>query len=255
MRASALERSPALSDLHKELHVFTAEVTTELSSDAIKRFESWLCDDETRRYRRYLRRSDRDLFLVAHALLRHSLSMYADIDPGQWRFELGEHGRPELTEPFARLGLRFNISHSSGLVAVLVSDGIDAGVDIESRGRVDNLATLARRVFSNAQLLELEGLDNDAFRRRFFEFWTLSEAYLKAKGLGLEIPLRDVLFSIGPNSDVGAEFSVLTGYSFDDWQFSLWQPTNEHQGAIALRSGAGQERSVVFRQGFADIGG
>jgi cysteine-rich repeat protein len=71
-----------------------------LSPGTRARCENWLSPDETQRYRRFIRDRDRELFLLGHALLRHSLSRYADVDPAHWRFETGEHGRPELTDPF-----------------------------------------------------------------------------------------------------------------------------------------------------------
>ena len=96
-----------MRDLHREIHIWTAET----GDYPARLFESWLSGDETRRYHRYIRQHDRDLFLLAHALLRHTLSQYADVEPARWRFEIREHGRPELIGSVADLDLRFNISH------------------------------------------------------------------------------------------------------------------------------------------------
>jgi 4'-phosphopantetheinyl transferase len=240
-----------LRDLRDEVHVWTSELCKDLSPEDIERFESWLSSEETARYQRYLRSQDRNLFLVAHALLRHTLSRYAEAAPAAWRFETGEHGRPEIVGPLAKLGLRFNISHSPGLVAVLISDGIDAGVDVELPGRVADPAAVARSVFSEAEVRALEGLEPDEFQTRFYELWTLGEAYIKARGLGLEIPLREFTFSVGQDFGVRIEFDASIQDDAAQWQFHLWRPGERHQGAVALRRGAGQNRRLVFYQGFA----
>jgi 4'-phosphopantetheinyl transferase len=233
--------------------VWTAEAGGTDSPETTELFESWLSPDETRRYRRFVRKRDRELFLLAHALLRHTLSRYADADPARWRFETGEHGRPELVGPFADLDLRFNISHTPGLAAVLISDGIDAGIDIESRNGAADPAALARKVFSDAEVRSLEGLEHDALHRRFYELWTLKEAYIKARGLGLRLPLRKFAFSIDRELDIRVEFDPAIRDDGSQWQFALWQPTDRHQGALAARRGAGRDRRIVFRRGLGDV--
>ena len=240
-------------DLREEVHVWTAQACQYHAPETTVLFESWLSPDETRRYHRYLRKRDRDLFLLAHALLRHTLSLYASAEPAQWCFETGEHGRPELSGPFADLDLRFNISHTQGLAAVLISDGVDAGVDVERRERTGpvELAQVARRFFADAEILRLEGLEHDALHRRFFEFWTLKEAYIKARGLGLSLSLSKFAFSIDRDLDIRVEFEAPIRDDASHWQFALWQPTDRHQGAVALRRGAEPDRRIVFRPGLA----
>ena len=249
-RSPVATASPELRDLRDEVHIWTSELCEDPSPEDIALFESWLSSEETVRYRRYLRSQDRNLFLVAHALLRHTLSRYAGTAPDAWHFDTGEHGRPEIAGPLAELGLRFNISHTPGFVTVLVSDEIDAGVDVESPGRVADPAAMARRVFSGAENSALEGLEHDDFRTRFYELWTLGEAYIKARGLGLKIPLREFTFSIGQGSDIRIHFEDSIQDDATQWQFRLWRPGERHQGAVAVRRGGGPDRRFVFRTGF-----
>lgn len=237
---------PDARDLGREVHIWTAE---EAGDYPTERFESWLSAQETRRYHRYIRKRDRDLFLLAHALLRHTLSQYADVEPADWSFEIGEHGRPELTGPLADIDLRFNISHTPGLAAVLISDRVDAGVDVERRGTVADRAKLARRVFADAERVALDGLTLEEVDHRFYEFWTLKEAYIKARGLGLNLPLRKFAFSIDRERDIAIAFEEPVRDDGAQWQFALWQPGTEHQGALAVRRGAEQDRAIVFREG------
>lgn len=247
--ATELVCRPDARDLRREVHVWTADLADNFTEQSITLFESWLCADETRRYHRYIRRQDRELFLLAHALLRHTLSLYADVEPAEWRFEIREHGRPELRGPVADLDLRFNISHTQGLAAVVISDSVDAGVDIERRRGVADRAALARRIFSDGELRTLDGLARVEFNNRFYEFWTLKEAYIKARGLGLTLPLGKFAFSIDPTRGIGIEFEEPIRDVASQWQFALWQPSAQHQGALALRRGTETDRRIVFREG------
>ena len=237
---------PDAHDLGREVHIWTAEQTDNLPTEL---FESWLSADETRRYRRYIRKCDRDLFLLAHALLRHTLSQYADVEPADWCFETAEHGRPELVGPLADLNLRFNISHTPGLAVVLISDRVDAGVDVERRSTVADRAALVRRVFAAAERGALQRLPPEERERRFYEFWTLKEAYIKARGLGLTLPLRNFAFTVDRERDITIEFEEPIRDDPAQWQFALWGPSGVHQGAIAVCRGGGPNRAIVFRDG------
>ena len=267
LHRSTLHR-PTPSDLRREVHVWLAETKDHRSPDTTELFESWLSPEETLRYRRYVRGADRDLFLLSHALLRHTLSHYAEIAPAAWRFRTTKHGRPELEdfptdacEPANGFGLRFNISHSAGLAAVLISNGIDGGVDVEETSGIEEPAALGRKIFPEPEVRALDGLDPVAQRQRFYEFWTLTEAYIKARGLGLSLPLRSFSFAIDresdaarrvdpePGSDVHVKFKAPDGDEASPWQFVLWQPTPAHQGAIAFKRDDDDDRRVVFRRG------
>ena len=242
-------RPPDVRDLYREVHVWTAAT----GDYPVGLFESWMSADETRRYHRYIRQEDRDLFLLAHALLRHTLSEYADVEPADWCFEIGQDGRPELIGPVTNLDMRFNISHTPGLAAVLISDGADAGVDVERRCGVDDRPALARTVFADAELAALGGLTAEEFDKRFYEFWTLKESYIKARGLGLKLPLRKFAFSVDGERGIEIEFEEPICDDSTQWQFALWRPGTEHQGAVALRRGAKQNRRIVFRKGLAAV--
>ncbi len=241
------------ASLTDEVHVWWAATDEVRAFDQTDTFESWLTDDERERYRRYRRPEDRELFLFTRAALRHALSQYAGVEPGGWRFVTGEYGRPELDAPFSESGLRFNVSHTSGMIACLVSDGMDAGVDVEDIGRRSDILELARTVFSKAERRELEALPPDAAIARFYEIWTLKEAYVKARGMGLSLPVRKVTFTGGRRDGIGVSFETPIEDVARDWQFALWRPSPGHQGALALRRGAGGDRTIVFRPALAAL--
>jgi 4'-phosphopantetheinyl transferase len=156
--------------------------------------------EEADRWRRFHFPRHRHQYLVTRALIRATLSGYQPaIDPDRWVFSKNRFGKPFLQSPAIPWPLRFNISHTDGLVVVAAALDRDLGVDtehVEREGRHDGLA---ERFFSPAEADYLAGLPPEERSDRFFLLWTLKEAYIKARGKGLSIPLESFgfLFSDG----------------------------------------------------------
>src|SRR6187431_535260 len=145
----ATEPSTTRDSLREEIPVWIAAPEAFRDAAELDLYRSWLSDEERARADRYLDAADRHLFLIAHALLRSTLSRYGDRRPEEWRFATGEHGRPGIADEMAGTGrVGFSLSHTRGLVACLVSEEIDCGVDVEGIGRVADPHALARRYFS-----------------------------------------------------------------------------------------------------------
>lgn len=164
--------------------------------DAAHRWPAYaaLLDDTERRRTRALRRpADRRRHIAARALVRTVLSRYRPRAPEAWRFVTDEHGRPRIAPEHGLPEMQFNIAHTAGVVVLAVTADGALGVDVETpRRRTDTLAL--ERYFAPAERRVLQGLPDAARRRRFFELWTLKEAYLKARGMGLRLPLKSVAF-------------------------------------------------------------
>jgi len=142
-------------------------------------------EERTRHGRLHFAR-DRAAFLLAHALLRSLLSELIGGEPASHRFEAGPHGKPALAP--AVPALDFNLSHTTGLVACALAWQAPVGVDVEDASRRVDLDGVGRRVFSAAEQAVLAGLPEEGQADRFFEYWTLKEAYMKARGLGFALP-------------------------------------------------------------------
>jgi 4'-phosphopantetheinyl transferase len=140
---------------------------------------------ERERSGRFVYEHDRKLYVVAHALLRHGLSLASPgTAPGAWRFSTaGKFGKPQLAKPGGPL--RFSLSHTQGLAACSVAYGREVGIDVEPR---DRKPPVASGILSASELLLLRGLAAEAKGEAFFRRWTLKEAYAKALGLGLSMP-------------------------------------------------------------------
>ncbi len=174
--------------------------------------------EEAERWQRYRRGESQDLFLVAHVATRFVLSEYAETAPGEWAYTRGVNGRPEIVGGPA--GLRFNISHTEGMVAVLVHGEHDAGVDVESPWRATNTASVSKRVFTNAERSAMLVLPDDQQAGRFYQLWTLKESFIKAKGKGFAMPLSKFGFTIGDDGSIGFSCDPALDPDPSLWEYS-----------------------------------
>jgi len=248
------ERSPRemLNDLRETLHLWTARIDDDMDPDWAAVHEQTLSVRERERYHRYHRDQDRQLFLVAHVMVRQVLSSYVDRQPDWWEFKTNRHGRPEISNRDSPPGLRFNLSHTRGYVAIVVHDDIDAGVDVERTDRIRNPRGLAERVFAEPEHAELMALEPDALDERFYELWTMKEAFIKAKGMGLAIPLDRFWFEADPDGGFTLKSEEPVERHPDFWYFTLRKPTPVHVVATACRSGS-SARPVALRDLTVDL--
>lgn len=224
-----------------EVHLWFAFVDRPQLRDPqlLERYRAMMSDEERRRQERYLQPVHRHQALVARALVRSGLSRYApDVEPGRWRFRANEHGRPEIAGPRVA-PLRFNLSHTTGLMVLAVTLDRAVGVDVEDHRRRVESREIAHRFFAADEVRQLE-----AGKAPFFAFWTLKEAYIKARGAGLALPLQRFAFHLD-GGRIGVVFEPRLRDRADAWRFALLGPTPQHTAALAVRS----DRPLTVRVG------
>ena len=182
------------------------------------------------------REEDRCRAFVSRTLLRETLSRYAPIRAEAWAFVAGAQGKPAIAAPTS-LRLRFNLSHTGCLVACAVTLDDEIGVDLEDETRALDPLELAERVFSPGELAALRTLGPESQRRRFFESWTLKEAYLKARGIGFAFESENASFDLSERGRVQARFTRATEDRSNDWWFALLDTQPGHVLALATRNG------------------
>ncbi len=197
------------------------------------RLADLLDDAERARAARFHFDRDRKCYVAAHALGRTLLSSWAGGDPRGWRFQVGDHGKPEVLSPPGGPRLRLNLSHTRGLAAAVLTEGHDVGIDVEWLDRRAPTMDLAQRFFARTECAQLDGLAEDAFVERFLSFWTLKEAYVKAIGKGLAQPLDSFAFTLEPLAIAFADAGADTPAA---WSFRRFVPTPRHLMAVALRA-------------------
>ncbi len=164
--------------------------------------EESLSAEERQRASRFHFDTDRDRYIVAHASLRDILSRYLPCEPSELIFSANEYGKPLLarSNDFSRSNnIEFNLSHSGDFALIAVARGRKVGVDVERIREDIELESLARRNFSPREVSELMALPLEQRTPGFFHCWTRKEAYIKAQGLGLSMPLDLFDVSLSPN--------------------------------------------------------
>lgn len=208
------------------------------NADALGKLEAYkhyMTPDEHARMARFVFEKDRRAFLLTRAVVRTMLSRYAPIAPAAWRFITNAHGRPEILDrPPGVPDLRFNISHTNGLIACAVTIGREVGVDVEQINR--HLAhDIAGRHFAPSEVEDLRKLPDEEQHTVFFDYWTLKESYIKARGFGLALPLGDFAFKLNPPAAPTISFEPALEDDPATWQFLQEWPTPTHRLALAVR--------------------
>ena len=157
-----------------------------------------LSSDEQKRAKRFHRISDRKHFVVARAALRLILTRYLNVDPRQISFDYNAFGKPRLMDGAHYPDLRFSLAHSSGVALYAFAIGREIGVDLELIEPDFATMNLARSVFAPEEVTALSALSNENFVGGFYRCWTRKEAYVKANGLGLSLPLGSFVVSVAP---------------------------------------------------------
>jgi len=152
-----------------------------LGDHDVDRFEPLLSPDERERTATFRFARDRDRFVIARGLLRTLLGERLGEEPGRIRFAYGERGKPRLAD---ETGLRFNLSHSRGLVAIALCEGRELGIDVEVRRHVPHAEGIARRFLPPSVAGEIDWAGSQPLRE-FFQAWVRQEAYAKGCGAGL----------------------------------------------------------------------
>jgi 4'-phosphopantetheinyl transferase len=196
----------------------------------------WLSADERTRYSRYRHTDDRLMFLLGRVMTRALVGRAIGRPPTGWRWQHGPRGRPEVGD--ADVALRFNVAHSAGLVVCALADDREVGVDVEDRQRRPLDRNIVRRFCAPAEVDDIDACGENAWHDRFLTYWTLKEAYLKARGLGIAVHLADVNLAIDGD---GARLSFLGGLAGTDtrWVFRLAAPTPRHLLAVAAPVASG----------------
>jgi 4'-phosphopantetheinyl transferase len=236
-----------------EVHLWHVDPVQVADQRLLAAYRALLSPAEHARTARFVFERGRHESLVTRALVRTTLSFYQpEVDPSAWQFVANPYGRPEIAAPACAPGLHFNVSHTDGRIVCLVAVGREIGVDVENSGRGAPL-DVADRYFSPSEVADVRALPEAARPGRFFDYWTLKESYIKARGLGLQLPLDQFSFHLGP-AELGSvqlgpagrrqpsPITISFGPQIADdpatWQFDLRHLTPRHRLAIAIRRAA-----------------
>ncbi len=203
------------------VHVWTVFLRPEEA--ALASLAKLLSQDERDRANRFHFEKDRVAYIAAHGGLRRILAAYFTCDPEDVCFRDGPNGKPAVD------GIQFNLSHSADLAVVAVTEDRELGVDVErvDPSRADQ--NVAERFFSPYEVSLLRTLPPGQQTEAFFNCWTRKEAYLKAIGLGLSVPLDSFDVTLVP----GEPARLLRGVEAK-WRLRSFVPAPGYIGALVV---------------------
>jgi 4'-phosphopantetheinyl transferase len=219
-----------------EVHVWRAHFRT--WRQRLPELGSSLPAEEIERAARFLRDRDRERYIFAHGILRWILGFCCDCEPADLVFASGEHGKPFLVDPpSAGANLEFNLSHSGDCVLVATAFGAHLGVDVEQTTRAVEFEDLSDRFFSTDEATVVRNTRAENRCRVFFDTWVCKEAFIKAVGLGLTMPLDS--FSIhfdGTATRLTAVSGKPNEHLEGAWTMERFEVSDDYVGALAVRS-------------------
>ncbi len=204
-----------------------------------KLLEATLSANETQRAARFHFSADRNRFIAAHGFLRHALTQYRHCKPNQLNFSLNYYGKPALQDH----SLEFNLSHSDDFALVAVTRERKVGVDVERIRQGISSYVIARQYFSKSEVAELEALPLEKREVAFFTCWTRKEAYIKAQGVGLSLPLESFDVSLTPNEPAILRSTRPDPDEAAHWILASLEVDARYASAVAIERPANPSRS------------
>ena len=225
--------APAMSSgiiARGEVHVWCVSLNSETAP--FTALNALLCDEELVRARRFRFDHHRRRYIVARAMVRILLGRYLQKRGEEICFEYGPKGKPRLGGSDGGSGLRFNISHSNELALMAFCLNEEVGVDVEAVHEMGDAESILRNHFCPEEIEQWLSLPAQFRARGFFDCWTRKEAYVKAVGDGLSLPLDEFQVAFLPG-----EKSRIRMRSGDEDTWSLFDvsPAPDYAGALAIR--------------------
>jgi 4'-phosphopantetheinyl transferase len=190
-----------------------------------------LSAEEATRAERFYFERDRTRFVAAHGIVRNIIGACLGTTPAGLEFSSNEYGKPAIAGKFQG-ALSFNLSRSGDLVVVAIAHSREVGIDVElyAPDRADR--GVAEHYFAPAEVARLRALPENLRARAFFNCWTRKEAYIKARGMGLSIPLDSFDVSIAPDEPAGL-LRTLDPADVRMWQLQNLELVDGYVGAVA----------------------
>ena len=220
-----------------DLHVWCASLNG--SAEELAHFESILAPDEKARAGRFHFERDRDRYIFGRGILRTLLGSYLGTEAHKIEITYEQDGKPTLGKIFQGKKLQFNLSHSNERALYIFGWDRLVGIDIEQIRPLQDADAFAEQYYTKRETGLINSLSGDEKWPVFYKFWTCKEAFLKAKGTGLTVPINHAEISLRPNNS--AHLTSVDGDTAQatDWRFEMFSPIADYQAAIALEGHAG----------------
>lgn len=246
-RGVALSQSPEAGIDAGDLDVWLTYYDEIVDANLLARLQELLSGAEREQGRRFYFADDRQRWLITRAMVRIVLSRYETIAAADWRFRQNEYGRPEIANLGDACDLTFNISHSRGVIALCIARRRAIGIDVENVLAREVSLDMADHFFAPTESAALARVAADRRQDRFFEYWTCKEAYIKARGMGLHIPLDHFQFDYTNDGSVRFTTRPELGDDASRWSFWQFRPRAEYQLALCAERVGPRLPQITFR--------
>ncbi len=215
-----------------EIHVWRVFLTQ--TASGVQSLQQTLSKDERIKAERFHFQKHREQFIVSRGALRSILSRYLDINPGTLRFSYNLYGKPYLVANQGATTLDFNLSHSEGIALIAITKNRDIGIDIEQIRTNFPCQPIAEKFFSTLENSVLLSLPENLQHQAFFTCWTRKEAYIKAVGKGLSIPLNRFDVTLAPGEPAALLHVQDNPDEASRWFFIELTPGSDYVAAVAV---------------------
>ena len=219
-----------MTDLQNEVHLWYVKDTDIQDTNLRQKYLTLLNDEEFRHYKRFRFPKHQHQYLVARALIRCVLSSYEpSISPRKWQFICNKFGKPFILNS----DLSFNISHTDNYIFLAITAQKALGIDIEKITPAVRLLDIAHQHFTPEEKAILNSTPDNLQTKMFYLIWTLKEAYTKACGQGLSMPLNS--FCVANKSlSVRLNLANINTHQ-NDWQFWQIYPEEDYVVSLAVK--------------------
>ncbi len=217
-----------------DVHVWCAEL--DVSDADLVALDALLDPGERARAARFRFNRHRTRWVAAHGMLRSVLARYVQVPAGTLEFAAEPGGKPHLRGPRSDREVHFNLAHAEGIALLAVSTLGEVGVDVERVQPMPDAEVIAETHFAEGEREGLRRLQPARVDSGFFSCWTRKEAYVKAVGSGLAMPLEDFEVTLSPDDPprfvhIGGDESAAT-----EWSLHSLAPAPGYTGAVAIRA-------------------
>jgi 4'-phosphopantetheinyl transferase len=214
----------------RDVHVWT--LRTETSDAVAAKFESFLAPDEKDRAGRFRFSHLRRAFVSIRGALRCLLGRYLNLEPASIGFNYASKGKPALA---TAAGLEFNIAHSGSLAVFAFTANCQIGVDLEHVRPLRESQQIADQFFCKEEAAEIASFESSERDRAFFSCWTRKEAYIKATGDGLSVPLSDFRVALQPHEPIRFVHLAKDANAAKAWTLHDLRLASDYAAALTYR--------------------
>jgi 4'-phosphopantetheinyl transferase len=225
---------PSLSLSKEEIHVWGSR--SDMNASSYESLCQILSIDEMMRAQRFHFEKDRKKFIIRRGILRSILGRYLNTNPSLIKFSYGNNGKPSLAHAFEHSRICFNLSHSRGFALYAFARDCEIGVDLQHIHDIPEMEQIVGRYFSLKENDVFRSLPESQKRGAFFKGWTCKEAFVKALGNGLILPLDKFAVSLTPGKPARLLRIIDDSREASRWTIQDLKPAPHYVAAFAVKS-------------------